>query len=183
MTDPAPTADAAPTGGVAPRRAVASAPRRDATATGSTEPQDGSEMRRRGRLIMPEKVIEKIAGQAAAEIGAARGRSGGVLGVGSEPDPAARPKVDVDLSTDSADLAIAVGIAYPQSIRQTTQQIRDHVVARVGALTGVHVHRVDIDVTFLSVDADQGHGIDHNLDHDVDDGSAALDSHRRKDLR
>lgn len=169
MTTTAPTAATTPNAELADRRAWASAER----GSSSTQPQDRSEMRRRGRLILPEKVIEKIAGQAATEIGAAHGRSGGVLGVGSEPDPAARPKVEVDLSTDSADLAIAVGIAYPQSIRQATQQIRDHVITRVGALTGVQVHRVDVDVTFLRVGSDQGPGIDRDVP----------SSHQRKDLR
>lgn len=169
MTATAPTADPAPNAELADRPAWASAER----GSGSNQPQDRSEMRRRGRLILPGKVIEKIAGQAATEIGAAHGRSGGVLGVGSEPDPAARPKVEVDLSNDSADLAIAVGIPYPQSIRQATQQIRDHVINRVGALTGVQVHRIDIDVTFLRVGSDQDRGIDRDVP----------SSRQRKDLR
>ncbi|MBA8796237.1 putative alkaline shock family protein YloU [Friedmanniella endophytica] len=115
-------------------------------------PSDGRvDPRRRGRLELNDRVVEKIAGQAAAEIGAAHGRSGGFLGIGAEADAAARPKVDVDLGSDYADLAITVGIAYPGSIRAAAQQIRDHVTERVQTLTGVRVHRVDIDVTFLTV--------------------------------
>jgi uncharacterized alkaline shock family protein YloU len=109
------------------------------------------EPRRRGTLVLAERVLEKIAAQAATEVVASSGRSGGFLGIGSGADASARPKVDVTLSAESADLALAVGIAYPGSIRRATQEVRDHVTARVEALTGVDVRRVDVDVTFLSV--------------------------------
>jgi uncharacterized alkaline shock family protein YloU len=121
-------------------------------ATGRADPRDA---RRRGRLVLAESVVEKIAGQAASEVNAAYGRSGGTFSFGTDADSDARPKVDVDLSADSADLAIKVGIAYPGSIREATQQIRDHVTSRVESLTGVDVRRVDIDVTFLAFAVDQ----------------------------
>jgi uncharacterized alkaline shock family protein YloU len=112
---------------------------------------DGAEMRRRGRLVLSDRVIEKIAGQAATEVVATSGRPGGFLGLGAETDANARPRVDVTLSAESADLALAVGIAYPGSIRRATQEVRDHVTERVETLTGVDVRRVDIDVTFLAL--------------------------------
>lgn len=106
----------------------------------------------RGRLVLADKVVEKVAGQAAAEVPGVLGREGGVLGVGGHATTAARPSVDVDLSRDSADIAIRAGIAYPASIRRVTAELRDHVAGRVQALTGVTVHRVDVDVTFLVAD-------------------------------
>ena len=130
------------TAGPVPRRAAA------------PSPVDREEPRRRGRLVLPERVIEKIAGQAASEVAVASGRSGGLLGIGADPDPAARPRVEVDLSAVSADLSIKVGIAYPGSIRAATQQLREHVTRRVEELTGVDIRRVDIDVTFLTTGPD-----------------------------
>ncbi len=109
------------------------------------------EPRRRGRLVLADRVLEKIAAQAAAEVAVTAGRSGGFLGIGAEADASARPKVDVTLSAESADLALSVGITYPGSIRRATQEVRDHVTERVETLTGVDVRRVDVDVTFLSV--------------------------------
>ncbi len=106
--------------------------------------------RRRGTLVVAERVLEKIAGQAASEIGTVSGRSGGFLGLGSDA-ARARPGVDVTLDGTSADLALAVGIAYPGSIRHAAAELRDHVTQRVEALTGFAVRRVDIDVTFLPV--------------------------------
>ncbi len=117
-------------------------------------PADIQEPRRRGRLVIPERVIGKIAGQAASEVAVASGRSGGVLGIGADPDSGARPRVEVDLSAASADLSITVGIAYPGSIRAATQQLREHVTRRVEQLTGVNVRRVDIDVAFLTTGTD-----------------------------
>lgn len=123
------------------------------TSTGvRTAPLDeGSALRRRGTLVVAERVLEKVAAQAATEVPSVSGRSGGFLGVGSDADPAARPKVDATLSAESADLSLSVGIAYPGSIRRTAAELRDHVTRRVEALTGVDVRRVDIDVTFLPV--------------------------------
>lgn len=106
---------------------------------------------RRGRLVVADSVVEKIAGQAAAEIGAVHGRAGGLLGIGAKDDSSARPDVDVDVRGAYADVSVKVGIAYPGSIRQTTSQLREHVVRRVKELTGVEVHRLDVDVSFLSV--------------------------------
>ena len=111
----------------------------------------GSSTRGRGTLVVAERVLEKIAGQAASEVVSVSGRSGGFLGIGSDSDADARPKVDVTLQGTTADLALSVGIAYPGSIRRAAAELRDHVTQRVEALTGLDVRRVDIDVTFLPV--------------------------------
>lgn len=127
------------------------APRRAATLVPSPA---RAEPRLRGRLVLAEKVVEKIASQAAVEAGATSGRTGRVLKIG-DSDSDARPPVDVDLSAVSADLALKVGIAYPGSIRGATQQVRDHVTRRVEELTGVDVRRVDITVTLLHTGQDE----------------------------
>ena len=124
---------------------------------GGGDSADRDEMRRRGKTVIADKVFEKIAGQAASEVSTSRGRSGGLLGIGSDADADARPKVDVDLSTDSVDIDVSAGIAYPGSIRSAAQQIRERISERVQYLTGVSVHRVDIDVTFLTVPGSLDH--------------------------
>lgn len=115
--------------------------------------------RARGTLTLSEQVIEKIASQSASEVAAAGGESGGFLGIGQRSDLGARPKVDVELRETSADLFISVALPYGMSIRQTTQRVRDRVSQRVEQLTGVAVHRVDVDVAFLvSPDPDHSEG-------------------------
>jgi uncharacterized alkaline shock family protein YloU len=120
-----------------------SAPLGVASAPSSVSP------RRRGSLVVAEKVLEKVAGQAATEVASVSGTSGGFLGIGSEPDRAARPKVDATLSEESADLSVSVGIAYPGSIRRAATELREHLTRRVEELTGFAVRRVDVDVTLL----------------------------------
>ena len=108
-----------------------------------------AERRSRGRLVLDRSVVEKIAGQAAREVAAAGGQSGGFLGIGSHTDLSARPKVDVDLSGQTAHVSMEVALAYPTSLRSSAERIRAQVIERVAALSGVEVSRVDITVTAL----------------------------------
>ncbi len=123
--------------------------RADSNGSGRPSTDDGarSDAAGRGKLVMAAKVVEKIAAQAASEVSAAGGTSAGVLGIGAKPDLSARPKVDVHLSGRTATLDVEVAVAYPLSIRQSTDRVRRHIIDRVGALAGVQVTRVDIDVT------------------------------------
>lgn len=98
---------------------------------------------------MAPQVVEKIAGQAAREVAAAGGRSGGFLGIGSHTDLSARPRIAVELSGRSATIEIELALAYPASIRRSTERVRHLVVGRVAELAGVEVRRVDITVTAL----------------------------------
>ena len=153
--------------GAAPRRAAAPGP-----TSGLANQASPDEMRRRGTTVISEKVFEKIAGQAASEVSTSRGRSGGVLGIGSQSDSDALPKANVELSADSVDVDLAIGIAYPGSIRAAVQDVRNRVTSRVHELTGVPVHRVDIDVTFLTTTASP-----------ADAGSSGGHRHRKEKLR
>ncbi|MDN5724420.1 MAG: Asp23/Gls24 family envelope stress response protein [Propionibacteriales bacterium] len=103
----------------------------------------------RGRLEIAERAVVKVARQVANEVAGAGGHSGGVLGIGGQADLSARPEVDVQLSGRTATLRVTVGLAYPAPLRQMTERIREHIVARVPALTGIDVHRVDIEVAWL----------------------------------
>ena len=75
----------------------------------------------------------------------AGGSSGGFLGIGSHTDLSARPKVDVELSGGTASVDLAITVAYPTPIRKVTEQVRQHLIDRVGELT--EVTRVDITVS------------------------------------
>lgn len=104
----------------------------------------------RGTTVLSDRVVEKIASQAASEVSVAGGRSGGLLGLGAHTDFDARPKVDVELSGDTALLTVEVGVLYPTPLRAATARIREHLISRVGDLAGVRVRRVDIKVAWLS---------------------------------
>lgn len=103
----------------------------------------------RGRVSLDDRVVEKIAGQAASEVATAGGRSGGFLGIGGEADLATRPEVSITTSGRTVVLSLRLGLAYPASIRESTEAVRRHVASRVEALTGLAVRRLDIDVAWL----------------------------------
>lgn len=103
---------------------------------------------------MNHKVVEKIASQAAGEVATTGGSTGGVLGIGSHTDLSARPKADVELSGRTASVDLRIVVAYPTPIRRAAEQVRQHVIDRVGELAGVEVTRVEITVSALHRDAD-----------------------------
>ncbi|NOJ59792.1 Asp23/Gls24 family envelope stress response protein [Arthrobacter sp. 260] len=103
----------------------------------------------RGTLTISEKAIEKIAGQAAAEVPGIHGTSGGFLGLGSHSDEDARPKVKVQLSGRIAALHISAGVKYPAPLRVTTDRLRQAVKDKVNASCGIEVRQIDIDVQTL----------------------------------
>lgn len=104
---------------------------------------------RRGRLVLSKAVIERVAAQAASEVAAAGGLSGGVLGFGAAGDLMARPAVTAELVGQSASLALDLTVGYPAPIRETTAAVREHIIMTVRRLAGVQVTRVDIRVSAL----------------------------------
>ncbi len=104
----------------------------------------------RGRTVLADKVIEKIAGQVASDESSAGGSSGGFLGMGTHADMSARPKASVELTGNIATLSVEVGMLYPVPLRRATEELRQRIRARVTELTGVEVRQVDIKVSWLT---------------------------------
>ena len=101
----------------------------------------------RGSTHFADRVVEKIAGRAAAEVsnvtappptGLAR-----LTGAREEPDT----KADVDGSTVELDIRLA--IRYPASIRAVSREVQQTVRARVHDLTGLDVSAVRVNVVSL----------------------------------
>ncbi|MEU8639461.1 Asp23/Gls24 family envelope stress response protein [Amycolatopsis sp. NPDC048633] len=95
-----------------------------------TAPADEDE---RGRLKISDRTLERIAARAATEID------------GISDAAKASAKVD----GDTAVLDVRVSISYPLSVRRTTENVRRHLMQRVGDLTGLTVSRVNLTVTAL----------------------------------
>lgn len=102
-----------------------------------------------GRLSIADRVIEKIAAQAAGEIDRAGGAVRRILGmtVGSAENsgPRVHARVDGDVATVSMDLSVA----WPAPLREVTMQVRERVTARLAELAGVTQTQVDIRVVAL----------------------------------
>ncbi len=109
----------------------------------SLEPADPAD---RGITTMADRVIEKTASQAAAEVvhvgGLRRHLAGRALG-GS----AVRSHADVDGHLVGLSLDLAVD--YPQPIRSVTREVRAHVIAQVERICGLRVEHLDITVASL----------------------------------
>ncbi|MFD1536410.1 Asp23/Gls24 family envelope stress response protein [Nonomuraea guangzhouensis] len=95
---------------------------------------------RRGRTEVADRVAGKIAGHAAREVAGVREVSerGGLRR--TRPASATVRGGDVEIG-------LTVSVAYPVPLRAVAGQIRNHVAARVAALTGLRVSRVDVTMT------------------------------------
>jgi uncharacterized alkaline shock family protein YloU len=103
----------------------------------------------RGRTRIADRVVEKIAARAVAEVDDAGGAARRVLGVrvGADGDGRARVTAAVDGGVVLVQAAMAV--RWPAPVRAVTRQVRAHVTERVHELTGLRVAEVDIEVTAL----------------------------------
>ncbi len=117
----------------------------------STSPEDAVH----GRVDIADRVVSKIAAQAAVElehVGAAAPRVLGrsLDGLSSRhTDLDSVPKCDATVDGDHAYLAMTVSIRWPQSVPDTCARLREHVGARVLQLTGLTVNEVDLTVDSL----------------------------------
>jgi uncharacterized alkaline shock family protein YloU len=144
MSRRVPQGDAGHAGTVAERAHRAGRP----AAAGAPGPARSPEGR--GRTEIAERVVEKIAGYALTEVGEAGGVARRVLGVSvGRAGARATPQVDARVDGSLATLRMTVSVVYPAPVRRVTRQLRDHVMTRVAALTGLDVRQVDVDVDTL----------------------------------
>lgn len=103
----------------------------------------------RGRLVIAAKVVEKIASNAAGDLDAVGGSSGGFLGIGGHNELSTRPRASVHLSGQVATIELAVGVKYPAPLQRISEQLRQHVRSQVTGLTGIDVRQVDVEISWL----------------------------------
>ncbi len=106
----------------------------------------------RGRLVVADRVVEKIASQAATEVDRATGAPRRVLGLslgsatGSAED---RPQVSAHVDWPVATVSVVMSVAWPAPVLEVTEQVRRHVEEQLATLAGVRTAGVDIRVTAL----------------------------------
>ena len=145
MTTPSPVPTSAPgtATGATPATTSGALPA-DAPVPG---PLDG-----RGRLVVADRVVEKIASQAATEVDRATGAPRRVLGLslgsalGSAED---RPQVSARVDWPVATVSVVMSVAWPAPVLEVTEQVRRHVEEQLATLAGVRTAGVDIRVTAL----------------------------------
>ncbi len=102
----------------------------------------------RGRLEIADRVIERIATQAAAEVDRATGTPRRMLGV-SFGSPTDRPDVSARVDGQIAIVDVVMSVAWPAPVTKVTEQVRARIVQQLVDLAGVRAAQVDIRVTAL----------------------------------
>ncbi len=134
-----------------PTEELGSSPGPQSASAGDSAVGDGP-LEGRGETHVEPKVVEKVVAQAVREVDNATGIARRVLGVSlgsTEEDTGANVSARVDGPT--ATVAVTMTVNYPASVREVTQQTRQHIRERVLQLTGVHVQQVDITVAGMRV--------------------------------
>ncbi|MEU9337590.1 Asp23/Gls24 family envelope stress response protein [Streptomyces sp. NPDC048290] len=108
----------------------------------------------RGATRIADRVVAKIAAQAACEA------------IGPLPEDAARPHATVVIRpqaqgpgqapVEAADIRLHLELGYPVDIGARCRAVRRHVVERVGALVGMEVPEVAVEVERLHPPAGRG---------------------------
>ncbi|MBN6038497.1 Asp23/Gls24 family envelope stress response protein [Amycolatopsis sp. 195334CR] len=108
----------------------------------------------RGELTIAEQAVRRLAAHAVLEVDGVGGAAGRVLGVSLGTEHLDRTaKVDAEVRNGTVDLNVRLSLTYPAPVAATTERAREHLIDRVGGLTGMPVRRVDITVTALHPNA------------------------------
>lgn len=108
------------------------------------EPPDAVPPGERGATRIADRVVAKIAAQAAREA------------VGELPPDAARPRATVVVHRDRARVRVHLELGYPGDIGARCGRVRHRVTERVGTLAGMTVPEVAVLVERLHPAAEHG---------------------------
>jgi uncharacterized alkaline shock family protein YloU len=109
-----------------------------------------------GQTRTADRVVEKIATQAVAEVDNATGATRQVMGVSVGTTTGHTPaRVRATVDGHLVTVRVTMAVAWPASVRHVTRQVREHVTRQVQALTGLRVAEVDIEVTELLTERDR----------------------------
>lgn len=107
----------------------------------------------RGRTTVSPRAVERLAAYAVGELDDVGGAAARLPGLSLRRDGEEEPvRVSAHVRGDTASLDVRLSVAYPASVRRTTERVRGHLAQRTKDLTGLDVERVDITVTALRGD-------------------------------
>lgn len=111
-----------------------------------------------GRIEVSDRVVEKIAAQAAVEIPDAGGAAARVLG---RPVPGAGrfgirgaglgnlPRVNADVDGELGFLDVELSVRWPAPVGKVTEAVRQQLFKRIDELVGLIIREVNIEVVAL----------------------------------
>jgi uncharacterized alkaline shock family protein YloU len=107
----------------------------------------------RGHTTVAPAVVERIAARVATEVPGVRAEAVSTVRswFGADTSADGRPAIgaDADLAGGHAELRLTVGVEWPRQVVATAERVRRIVTSEVRRLAGVHVCRIDIEVTDL----------------------------------
>ncbi len=111
---------------------------------------------RRGRLVITDRAVARIASAVAAEIDdvtdprSGRGRLGRTVST--------RPRAVARVDGQEVHVSLSVSVRYPAAVAAICDELRERISDRVGELTGLRTAAVDIRVPVLRPAARAGSG-------------------------
>ncbi len=109
-----------------------------------------------GRIEVSDRVVEKIAARAAAEVPDAGGPAARLLGrqlptPGRLTTPALDrlPKVDAEVDGTLVFLDVELSVRWPAPITQVTTAVRERLTSRIEELVGLQVREVNVEIVDL----------------------------------
>jgi uncharacterized alkaline shock family protein YloU len=104
----------------------------------------------RGRTAIADRVVARLAARAVAEVEQTAGAAPELIGVAvGRQTGKGLARVSARIDGHLAMIEMRLSLAYPAPVRTLTRQVRQHVIDRVTALTGLEVRHVDIEVARL----------------------------------
>lgn len=105
----------------------------------------------RGSLKIADRVVEKIATAAAAEVdGVQRSTASGIDGAFEDALGRALPKASATVAGNHVTVRLQIETVWPLPLAQTAKTVRDHVRERLTFLVGFQVDRVDVTIAKVS---------------------------------
>ncbi|MFF4645892.1 Asp23/Gls24 family envelope stress response protein [Streptomyces sp. NPDC001389] len=106
----------------------------------------------RGATVIPDRVVARIAAQAARTAQARR------AAIAPDRGKPAAPSASAAIRTGSVRLHLDMDLPYPTDIARVCERIQHDVAERVAQLTGLEVGEVTLTVRRLATAADPGRG-------------------------
>jgi uncharacterized alkaline shock family protein YloU len=109
-------------------------------------------MEDRGRLVVGDRVVERVAGHAVTLVPDAAAAPRRVLGMnvgGARPEGVA--SVDARVQDDLATIHVTIAVRWPRSVRKVADSVREHIRSEITTIAGMRVDHVDVDVVSMKL--------------------------------
>jgi uncharacterized alkaline shock family protein YloU len=107
---------------------------------------------RRGRLVISDRVVEKVAAHAVQQVTTTSGAARRLLGVRvGEAGETSAAQVTARVEGDIATLSVTLGVHWPASVTTVAQQVRRQIRQDVARITAIDVRRIDLEVVSMLI--------------------------------